>query len=273
MPEITESHPFYKDDVFLSGEQNLLGMSVFRADRLGNSNAKRHIKRGFDFRLLMIQSSRIFLRENTRRADQRPLDPYLASEISVHLNSYYLNVCGAFDNLAWSLTYECSLLSGANEEQGRSRRFCNLFGDAFIASLVTSGHDDLARLLQSQRDWGRELKEIRDPAAHRISLYAAPGVVRDTETLAEFRRIESQASLRREDLVGRSRSSYLNEPRLLARYYPLMVLQLPSGAEQIGGIPGQVGRDHGIFLEVTTAVLAELLPDQGTEEVRETWPE
>src|SRR6266851_4614402 len=94
---------FYDDDRFLEIEHNLLGLTLSRHADIRHPQAKRHVREGFDRRLLMMQVSRIFLREQTKGAE--PLDT-IWEEINVHLNSYYLNLRGSLDNLAWALKYE-----------------------------------------------------------------------------------------------------------------------------------------------------------------------
>ncbi len=50
---------------------------------------------------MMSASRRRIFDETHNRENQ--LDPDLTVELNVHVNAYYLNLCGALDNLAWML--------------------------------------------------------------------------------------------------------------------------------------------------------------------------
>ena len=57
-----------------------------------------------------MQCSRVFLRDHTKREPDNLPDPYLIEQLNVHVNSYYINLRGCLDNLAWALNYQHALL-------------------------------------------------------------------------------------------------------------------------------------------------------------------
>lgn len=175
----------------------------------------------------MMQRSRIFIRDNTQPADRRTLSPYLVSDLNVHVNGYYLNLCGALDNLAWVVTYELALQSDIDENTRWSRMFANLFGRDFRKSLRKE-KGDIVQILDENIDWNDELRKFRDPAAHRIPIYMSPSVM-DESDMEKFREIERGAELSEEERGGRTRASYLIEARSLGRYEPIMVTSSPDG--------------------------------------------
>lgn len=70
---------FYEDDELMIREGDLLEKAFLKPKTLSNKQASRHLKEGLIRRLYMMQSSRIFMRENTRpdREESRsaPISP------------------------------------------------------------------------------------------------------------------------------------------------------------------------------------------------------
>lgn len=244
---------FYDDDAILDQEHDLLEKAFFKPKDLTNRQAIRHLKEGLIRRLYMMRSSRVFMRENTQPDRQEPLSAYLATELAVHVNGYYLNLCGALDNMAWMLAYEWTLLPNLDENSIDSRRYCNLFSNRFLQD-VRRKHSGLAQMLTDHVDWNRELREFRDPAAHRIPLYISPGVITSEEVLDKFHEIGREAEKTRKERGGRSISEIFDEQRALATYVPLIITSSADGLTP-HSIPDQIGADHTAFLQVTQAVI------------------
>jgi len=245
---------FYDDDRFLEIEHKLLELTLVRHSYIRDPQAQRHVREGFDRRLLMMQVSRIFLREQTKREETLGT---ICWELNVHLNSYYLNLRGALDNLAWALKYEFNLFPEVDEEKSPRRSYSNLFHRKF-QELLRRDHSELAEMLFTLASWQTELSNLRDPAAHRIPLTVVAGVISSPEELEEFRRRESLASRPADQLEGHSRSSYLRQAQMAAKYHPLFALSGPTGLN-VRQIPVQVAEDHDRFLRVAQATLQELL--------------
>lgn len=245
---------FYEDDDLLVKEYKLLELTLLRRGQIREVQARRHISEGFDRRLLMMQSSRIFMRQATVR--QEPFDVYLWEELNVHLNAYYINLRGALDNLAWALKYELGILPDVTEDS-YSRPQCNLFGRTFLVELKVE-HGGLVAAIEGFSLWEKEIRDMRDPAAHRIPLTAIAGVITSEGQLSEFRRLEALAARQNEDLDGLPRSHYLRQAQLLAEYKPLLALSSPRGLE-VREIPSQIAADHLNFLTLASSVLEEIL--------------
>ena len=234
-------------------EYSLLELTSLRHADIRDSQARRHVCEGFDRRLLMMQVSRIFLREQTKRAET--ID--LCWELNVHLNSYYLNLRGALDNLAWALKYEFNFLPDVHEEGNKRRFFCDLFHPTF-QDLLKRDHSHLAEMLVDLKWWKEELSNLRDPAAHRIPLTVVPRVISTPEELEEFRRLESLANGPADELGGHPRSYYLRQAKMVGEYNPIFAVSNPAGL-RMKTIPVQVAEDHDRFLRVAKATLQELL--------------
>ena len=252
---VSDEHQPPNDDKLLMIEHKLLEISLIKIDGIKNDDARRHIKQGFNIRLAMIQESRIFIRENASLPRKQPLDYYMATTLSVHLNALYLNIVGAIDNLAWALQYEHNLIQDTSEDSG-NRLKCSLFNKEFLSKLQKVS-SKLSASLNDHKAWHAELKEFRDPAAHRIPLSVPLGVM-TTNQVQDFREIEALAARPQEDLGGRSRSSYLQEASNLSTYYPIMLISRPSGYRKVG-LWERVLADNRIFLDVGSMVITSLL--------------
>jgi hypothetical protein len=159
---------FYSDSEFVRREREPEYSAICKSATLQDENARRHCKEGFLRRHGMIETSRMHLKTIVEEGRTRPLAPFGATEAAIHLNAYYLNFRGAFDNLAWCLQYEWKVLDALNELSA-TRQDCGLWGKRFSAALHLK-NAPLATALGSHAAWGRELANFRDPAAHRIPL-------------------------------------------------------------------------------------------------------
>lgn len=258
-PTFAQTDQFYDDDEFVVAEYELLEESLRNAPGL-RLEAIRHIREGFNRRLLMMQCSRIKLREKTKRAGDQPLNPYEVEELNVHLNSYYLNLRGCFDNLAWALNYQFSIVEA--EESRRNRSRCNLFGKEFLDALDRL-RPTLRQSLRNYEEWAAELKKLRDPAAHRLPLSVVGGCL-PTDSTSEFQKLWAKAAAPRSELGGKPRSYFVQQAYALLEYEPLIAVGTASGQET-RKIPVQLGNDHRLFLDIARHVLNELwvLPIEG----------
>jgi hypothetical protein len=247
---------FYEDDEIMHRESEILEAAYFKSQALKNPQAIRYLKEGLTRRLYMMRASRILFREKARPDRKKTLPTYLVTELAIHINAYYLNLCGSLDNMAWIMAYEWAMLPGIDEGNSASRQYCNLFGKNFRRDLrqIRNG---LADLLDEYFEWNRELRNFRGPAAHRIPLYVAPGVMRDRETLERFYEIGKEAEKSEEARSGRSLSEIFEEQRGVAGYEPIITTASVNGLEE-HSIPEQVGMDHQMFLKIAGAIMNAL---------------
>ena len=240
------------DRSLLRAEQRTLHLAYVKLPALKNAHARRHLLEGFIRRLVMMQMGRLEIDSLVPPDGGSPLDTDAAALLNIHLNGFYLNLCGALDNLAWVLHFEWTLLPGVSEDT-RSRQDCSLFGKKFLESL-RERDQQLVAFLTSYTAWNRALRDFRDPAAHRIPLCAAPGVL-PPERMAELRSKQEEALA----AIDRGESSlpYLDDARSLASYMPVFVLSDTEGLS-VKSIPGQIGADYHQFLEASKATLSAL---------------
>src|SRR5438128_2027645 len=96
-------------------ENALMRQTAAVLEHVIDPEARRFLQHGFLIRHMMMQRSRLEVRQQTI-ARTEPLDPYLAANLATHLNAYYLNLVGALDNLAWAAAFELHLQSSVSQE-------------------------------------------------------------------------------------------------------------------------------------------------------------
>lgn len=249
-----------QDDRRTSREYELNHQCLQLMRRL-DPNAARHVYHGVIQRVLMLQAGRIFLLKEADPADRSPRGIYMASELSLHANAYYLNLRGGLDNLAWCLHYQFSLIPGTDERDGK-RMSIYLFGQKFQDAL-THHLPELVASLKKKSDWANDLSERRDPAAHRIPLQV-PRTIFSEDDARRSKEIDAQVA----ELVRSGKHSegmeLSNSTSSLGTFEALLVQATPEGPVYVALHP-QVGRDHDHFLDVAEAVVTHLsraVPDK-----------
>lgn len=222
--------------------------------------ALRHLKEGFNRRLLMLESSYRFMRETERSSDGKRLSPYTTTDLAIHVNAFYLNLAGALDNLAWALRYDLPILNDITEASpGRVR--VSLLGRDFIAAIrgIAPGLGDA---LNSRVMWFEAMRGLRDPAAHRIPIYPVPGVLSESESArVEALWAEANTAFTNHD---RQRGMELQfEAASIGSYEPMM--SIPDGDGHLFlNLFACVIRDHDGFFDTAEPVI-EYLFARGTQ--------
>jgi hypothetical protein len=250
----TQSEKSYE---FTRRESNVVHAVQSNAANLKSSSAQQHIVNGFQRRVLLMQTSRIHIERVTDVSRKEVLNTYACAELNVHLNSFYVHLHGGLDNLAWAMHYEYHLLGPKDEWDRNTRHRCGLFTNPFLASLEAS-HQELASFLRTKRSWFGSFRELRDPVAHRIPLYAMPGVIRegsqDAERVTRLNRESSEAFKQGDFEGGRDK---LFEAWTIGEYEPWFT-QYGSDSYTVRNIHGQIGADLDEFLGISEHVLHRL---------------
>jgi len=229
----------------------LVEPATITPERIKNRRALQHLKEGFNRRVLMMDATFRFLLEQARKQGGKRLSAYTAIELSTQLNALYLNLCGALDNLAWALQYEHNLLPDVNEAS-KKRLQINLFGTPFLTALETKA-PTLVAALRKHESWNTDLRDLRDPAAHRIPIYAVPGLA-NKEDAAKFQQLQDEANRRFQSGDHKGGMDLIFESQNIGTYQPIMVLSHESGYE-LRGIVKQVQQDDENFVAVSGGVL------------------
>jgi len=114
--------------------------------------------------------------------------------------------------LAWALNYQFSIVDAEEEKTRRTRSRCDLFRNDFLDALHRL-KPNLLNSLRNFEDWAAELKELRDPVAHRLPLTVVGGCL-PMESTSEFEKLWAKAAAPRSELGGQPRSFSFNRPTL-----------------------------------------------------------
>jgi len=218
--------------------------------------AQHHLIGGFNRRLLMLATSRRVIEEITHSPTDKPIGVYRAIDLAIQLNAYYLHLCGALDNLAWAMQYEWNLIPGVTEI-GKGRQKIGLFARSFTDALVKS-QPSLWSALETHRDWYTDLRDLRDPGAHRVPLYAIPGIMNEADA-EEHQRLSSLATDRGKAGDHHGMMELIHQASNLGGYAPYMSIWTPDG-ERLVDAWAYVLRDHRTFQQVADLLSTMLLP-------------
>ena len=141
------------------------------------------------------------------------------------------------------MQYEWNLFPGVTET-GKGRNKCGLFLGSFTDALAIA-RPNVASELARHKDWYTELRTLRDPAAHRVPLYAIPGYLTEQEA-AEYRRLESLGLERGRAGDHNGMMELIHRATRLGSYEPLMSIWTPEG-ERLVNAWHAVVRDHHQF--------------------------
>lgn len=229
--------------------------------RLADDRARQHLCEGFQRRLLLNQSSRFRIDEIAEPDRTSVLDLGLTAELNVHLNSFYVHIRGALDNLAWWLHYEFAVLGDGDEDDPRTRNQCGLFHESFLKNLEQRW-PDLGAFLRSKVQWSKDFKELRDPVAHRVPLFAMPGVIREGSPEAQ-RSLELQGEMNRAIASGEidQITGLMFESFRVGTYEPWFTQYGPKEIV-VRDLKKQIATDWGEFLDIAKAVLRMLPASQ-----------
>jgi hypothetical protein len=214
--------------------------------------ARKHLHRGFLVRVGMMEESIVELHKELQAA-KGPLSNYLASRLTLLINAYYLNLAGSLDNLAWAIVYQHALREPVNEDCHSQRRFAQLLGKEFLNALIGKGLEKLCQELQSKQRWYREMKEFRDPAAHRIPILVPSSLYSEAD-IAEQRRLDSEAAelyARGEHREGMAAWRKINR---LGKHLPVFASETSS--LQIYDLAKRVNLDHENWNALASACLS-----------------
>lgn len=251
------TRPSELSEDFTRRESLLVQACQTESGRLTTDGAKQHLVHGFQRRVLLNQTSRFRISAISSSERKEVLDPSLCCELSVHLNSFFLQLRGGLDNLAWALHYEFEVLGQKDETDARTRSKCGLFDTRFLIQLALV-KPSLAALIRDNEAWAAGFKELRDPAAHRVPLFALPGIIREGSAEAT-RHAALQVEIR--DAINAGDLDLLTDRMFqsfrVGTYEPVFAQYAPSEMV-LRDIHSQVAYDHDHFLTVSEAVLESL---------------
>ena len=221
---------------------------------LTNNSANRYLRFGFIIRALQIKDSRFQLNSLLEKDGTEKRNPYLTSESNIYINSFYINLIGGLDNLAWVLHYELNLVDGASEKS-RKRQQISLFHKEFIKRL-RKVDEKMANDILTYKPWFEEIKEFRDPAAHRIPLYCPPGVITDEhQDELEMARTEFE----NQD-YSRNPDEYMNALHKVHSVgeFKAMFIGFSESGDKIYPLQRTINADYDPFWELSDTIITNM---------------
>lgn len=194
-----------------------------------------------------------------------PLSLDQATRASRALNTIYINIRGTLDNVAWALIGQAGGLKAVK----LNHTGVDLFGAKFLG---VEAFGDLPARLAPFSSWYSDVKDRRNPAAHRIPLAVIPAQV-DAAQADEIARLQAEmfAPLRKPDLKPEdleALKAHQNATRAriekIGVYRPLFA-HLPS--EGPIEIYPTVAEDVGQMIRVARVVLDHLRAAQSKSEI------
>ncbi len=220
---------------------------------LTSEKAIEHLGYGLGRRLLILRHDFLEIMAMASSDRKKPLILEEQTILDVHLNSFYLHLCGSLDNLAWCLAYQTGLLGEADEFNPAFRRRVDLFREEYKKA-VRELDRKVGDSLDHYSDWYKELRSVRDPVAHRIPLYAIPAVLNEDQEKQFCEAYTGYSeSLAKGDLL--TAETCLKKVRSVGDYRPLFTHR-PGDAPK--PIDSQVPNDLVALLDITNAVLSYL---------------
>jgi len=248
-----------RHQMLLSGENHLLVALNALSQAAQTEGARRHVSAGLSRRLLVLQHCRKWLRDECEKHEST-VDPHVSTQLSVYVNAYYVQLCGALDNLAWALVYEFKLVDPVDEEDFGTQKLAVLTGPKFAAA-IGQAHPLIASRVQGTANWHTGLRKLRDPAAHRLPLMVVAGVL-DTKDHDEWKRLHAQAA---SEIANNNVDNYFElifRASRLGKFRPW--LENPAGYQEgFYFLPNLIARDQAFFVDLAGAVVTILLQRLG----------
>lgn len=222
------------------------------ATKLSNKRAEKYLRFGFNMRALQIRETKFQLSQTIEKGGGKNLSPYDICHVNIFLNSFYLNIFGALDNLAWAMQYEYAIVDGATEANKKRNRI-SLFGKTFLRGLEKF-ENGISEPLTAHREWYQDLKKFRDPAAHRMPLYCPPRVVGPKH----HKKYASANEKLLKQKYSEDNSSYmdtLHELSMVGEFQPVFRNFTESAEDVYYPILRTVEDDYSPFWEVANVIL------------------
>lgn len=210
---------------------------------------------GYNMRSLQLIEIKFQLTDVIKKSGGNNLNPYETTNLNILLNAYYLNLLGALDNLAWVLQHEFNIIEGASEKNNKRNKI-GIFLKDFKNKLKIKDNE-LYKELNTYQSWFDEIKMFRDPAAHRIPLYCAPGVRTETHTKPFH---DAQNKFLKQDYKT-DRDSYMEaqtELHNIGTFQPIFTLFSESDSPQIFNIKRTIESDYQPFWEISNLVFKHI---------------
>jgi len=160
--------------------RDLMLNAIGTAQKLINPNARIYMQYGAGRRLGMMFHAYRHILFNALPNRDKPLTYDEEQTISRDINVLYMHTRGVLDNYAWSLLYETNTQEAERivaEDKGRT--WVDMFHPKF--KTLCPAFATIEPDMKAHAAWSADLKQRRDPVAHRIPLYIPPSAITQGE--------------------------------------------------------------------------------------------
>lgn len=242
---------------FLTAHDKIKGFYVNNLRDHLSEEVNFHLFHGFIVRADMLKETIKYFRVMTHSIPQNGLEPSDSDKLTLFLNSYYLNLVGSLDNLAWAIaTHHCltndyernknkiCLEHHTFQQWCQNKRLSNLFR---IFSSAIGGYSSVT-------DWIEEIKEIhRHPAAHRIPLYVPMRILTNGDG-DEYNTLQEQIDKPYQSGDFRLKNELKWKQRNLGSFKPIFSCEI-QGKTKLFKLTNKVNMDHDIWLVFISQIL------------------
>ncbi len=223
---------------------------VVIGQKVSSASASNHLLFGAARRSRMIWGALRQLYGLVPPDREEPLPNDDVFEASRALNDIYIHTLGMLDNYAWSVAYQF----GDENLFALHQNDVSLFKSRFRSNPSVS---DFARIAADFSDWNSEIKQRRDPVAHRIPLSVPPAVLNEHDQV-EYGKLSREADSAYLDFVDKVKKrsgaseveaastrweNLMNQMSRLGRFVPIIVHDPNDGGTPIyPTVPHDVGQ-------------------------------
>ena len=241
-----------RDKILLDLDKLRLNYFVDTRPRLAEG-AIKHLHRGLLVRINMLEDSVVVLDDELQRANG-PLNSYLATRLTLLINAYYLNLSGSLDNLAWAIAYHHCLWDPIDENDRKQRRNVQLMGKEFLKAIAKSNLGELEQFLCTLRDWYWDMREFRDPAAHRIPILV-PCALYSESDVKEMERLDSESANAIEKGDRAAAREAFHKSTSVGQQMPIFISE--STSQHFYDLAARINQDHLNWHSIVEATLRE----------------
>lgn len=199
-----------------------------------SEKSKLYIEYGYIPRLRQIHYVHSSLKGLISRESNLQLTHEEVDGYGIYISSFYLNIVGAYDNLAWLIKYLFNIFESVSENSYNDKPNRNDIGlnkEKFQSDLFLKGHTALNQILNKYVDHLKDIKEYRDSSAHRLLHYLHNGVIVGEQDLtesnfyiSEYNKLQamdtSQLTSDELDKFSELAMSYLRKAEQLKKFIP-----------------------------------------------------
>jgi len=234
-----------------------------------NENILRHILFSLSNRIRIINHNYEFLNNNGYLEIMDQIDDDDIPILNSNLNSIYIHISGGLDNLAWAFCYKTKIFGEIDENIPECRRKVGLRSKQFKTTI--GKYKNLSSFLNENEIWLDELKEFRDPIAHReillISRIYSPYEVKKKDELEkEVKRLTEDTTVKvANGIIGEKEikafeiqvEKIQDEIDRLGKYYPAFCTT--PEVKALLPVKEQIEKDIINFLKFVNTFMDEIL--------------